>query len=184
VGRNTSSGRNHVVYIGEFKMIIIAISGSGIGAGKTTLAKRFDVPVWSLAGALRMELKKLYPDYDWFNKSQSYKDGTVVRQTDKTIRTMLIEHGQLRCNGDILYWVRNLADKIELNNSMLSAAVIIPIDDIRKVCEIEYLKDRFKGRVMHYHIANNAAIPEKEFENNELAEVADYVLHWNGYGKK
>ena len=90
---------------------ILAISGDGIGAGKTTLANRLAPgKVRSLAAAMRTELEALYPAYDWFNKTQEYKANTLVKEFDnKTVRQVLIEYGQTRCDKDSLYWVRKLS---------------------------------------------------------------------------
>lgn len=158
---------------------IIAISGSGNGAGKSTLAKILSNPVWSLAGGIRQELKTEIPGYDWDNTTQAYKDKVKVKERDdKTVRTVMIEHGQKRCKNDPSYWIKKLCNKIENGNVLLNQS-IIAIDDVRKVVEIEYLKARFPTQVQHFHIKTAHAVKEKEFDNDVLEEMADYVLEWN-----
>ena len=156
---------------------IFAISGDGIGAGKTTLAKKIGEQQWSLAGALRAELSRLYPNYDWENKSQDYKANTKIIECGKaSMRHVMIRHGQMRCEEDPLYFVRKLADKIESLEKMATGVKTIAIDDLRKVIEIEHLKTRFPGQVVHFHLITSTAVPEPQFQNNELCEVADYTI--------
>lgn len=157
---------------------IFAISGDGIGAGKSTLAKKLGQEIWSLAGALRAELKAELPNYDWFNKTQEYKETKVKERQNKTIRTLLIERGQLRCQEDALYWVRKIADKLKDHDKYVSAALAIAIDDIRKVSEIVHLKEKFPGQVIHFHMCTEDAVHEPEFENTELRAMADYLVSW------
>jgi hypothetical protein len=159
-------------------MKIFAISGDGIGAGKSTLAKKLGQEVWSLAGALRQELKNELPNYDWFNKSQEYKEVRVKERNNRTIRTLLIERGQIRCQEDDLYWVRKIADKLVEHDKFAGAAMTVAIDDIRKVNEIEHLKEKLPGQVIHFHVCTNSAKEEPEFQNDELRQMADYIIVW------
>ncbi len=158
---------------------IFAISGNGIGAGKSTLAKKLGQEIWSLAGALRDELKHDYPAYDWYNKSQEYKANTRVKEEGKrTVREVMIERGQVRCAEDALYWVRKLADKLEYVEKMATGLKTVAIDDVRKISEIECLKERFPGQVVHFHLLTSTAVREPMFENDELCEVADYTIRF------
>lgn len=160
-------------------MVIFAISGSGIGAGKTTLAKKLANPVWSLAGGLRQELSMLYPNYNWENRTQDYKDNTRVKEREnKTVRQVMVEHGQLKCETNPLYWVERLCDRIDPLGAPL-APKVIAIDDIRKLSEINYIKQKYPGQVVHFHVDFEGAIYEPEFENEKLAEIADYILRRN-----
>lgn len=159
-------------------MKILAISGSGIGAGKTTLAKSLSKDVWSLAGAMRAELQLIYPGYNWFNKDQAYKAETVIREYKRgssSMRQVLIEHGQDRCVESPTYWVATLSDKILGLDQVVSGITTIAIDDIRKVSEIEYLRRKFAD-VVHIHIDYYGSVKESEFENDALLEMADYVV--------
>lgn len=161
-------------------MSILAISGDGIGAGKSTAAKALSRGnVWSLAGALREEMQRDFPGYDWFNKGQDYKENTKVRELGVNVRTALIDRGQIRCNEDPAYWVRKLCDKVEATDKLAGAPLIIAIDDVRKVLEINYLRDRFGKSITHIHMINRDAIYEPQFENAALAEMADYHMGWN-----
>lgn len=160
---------------------IFAISGSGNGAGKSTMAKKTADEVLSLAHALRQDLSQVYPTYDWFNKSQAYKDYTLVPEAAEpgkdlpTVRDVLIKHGQDCCKDDPVYWVRKLCDNLDKYPTKLS---VVAIDDIRKLVEIEYLKNRFPGNITHFHIKTPRSVYEPQFQNDELEAVADYVVNW------
>ena len=164
---------------------LIAISGDGIGAGKSTFASKIGDTVFSLAGALRGELARKHPNYDWFNKSQAYKDKTHVPEyrgleTNQlyTVRHALIEYGQIKCEDDPQYWAKVLAEKIAKEENIVTGNVKIAIDDVRKVCEIELLKERFGSKVLHFHMTTSTAIHEPHFDNLRLAAMADYVVRW------
>lgn len=166
-------------------MVILAISGSGIGAGKTTLARRYSPHIWSLAGALRQELSIMYPNYDWFNKTQEYKDFTKVKERDNvTVRQVLIAHGQLRCEEDPLYWVRTMSDKLKGTIHLMGAGTVLPIDDVRKVSEVLYMREIFGKDFLHYHVSNPLAKPEPEFEADKLERLADYIIYPNYVNEK
>lgn len=159
-------------------MKILAISGSGIGAGKTTLAKKLSKDVWSLAGAMRAELERIYPGYSWFNKDQAYKSDTIIKEYKRgqsSMRQVLIEHGQDRCIESPTYWVETLSSKILSMDQVACGITTVAIDDIRKVSEIKYLRRKF-GDVTHIHIDYYGSVKEAEFENDELLEIADYVV--------
>jgi hypothetical protein len=158
-------------------MVIFAISASGIGAGKTTLAKKLGNPVWSLAGGLRQELSLLYPKYNWENRDQSYKDTTIVKECGKrTIREVMVMHGQMRCESNPLYWVERLCDRLKDSPALGS---VVAIDDVRKVNEIQHIKFRFPGQVVHLHVDYDLATKEPEFQNEELKAMADYIIKRN-----
>lgn len=157
--------------------MIIAISGSGRGSGKTTLAEKVADEVWSIAGLLRKDLKVRYPDYDWYNKSQKYKDTTVVKETGKTIRTMLFEEGQKHSSEDPAYWVRLLIGDLNARMRIADGPKNVAIDDVRKVEELQALRDAFP-LVIHMHVVSPGAIEEPEFDNAELNSRSDYVCQW------
>lgn len=167
-------------------MLIYAISGSGIGAGKSTLAKSLQCETWSLAGPLRKELSRMYPRYNWFNKEQAYKENTIIKEAwdeygdarPPNMRTVLIKHGQKRAAEDAKYWVRILATSLAGYAELATGPKYIAIDDVRKVCEIEHLRDRFGENVLHIHIKSDAAIHESEFEAAGLEEAANYIMTW------
>lgn len=159
-------------------MKILAISGSGIGAGKTTLAKKLSKDVWSLAGAMRAELERVYPGYSWFNRDQEYKATTIIREYRRgnlSMRGVLLEYGQEKCEETPTYWVEALSSKILSLDSVCSGITTIAVDDVRKMSEIAHLRKCFAD-VTHIHIDYSAAVYESEFENEELREVADYVV--------
>lgn len=160
-------------------MVIFAISGSGIGAGKTTLARMISQPVWSLAGGLRQELAISLPEYNWENRSQEYKDKTRVHERgNKTVRQVMVEHGQAKCESNPHYWVERLCDRISSVPSTLQSQ-IVAIDDVRKVSEITHIRGRFPGQVIHLHVEYEGAVYEPEFENEELRKLADYIVKRN-----
>jgi hypothetical protein len=154
----------------------VLISGDGIGAGKSTLARRLGTRV-SLADELRAELQEYLPGYDWFNRSQAYKAETaVLERSGKSVRQVMIEYGQDRCAESPTYWadrlIRELRGVEALNHSTYA------VDDVRKLCEVEALKTAFPGTV-HLHITSPHAQHEPEFENAALAAVADFTVSWS-----
>lgn len=162
-------------------MRIVAVSGDGAGAGKTVAAQKFSQEVWSIAGAMRNELRSMYPKYDWFNKSQEYKQTTIIREHEdgrKCMRQVLLEYGQVKCAGNPVYWVEQLADTLKTHLYVIDGVVSIGIDDVRKVCELEFLRTRFPGKVFHLHVANSDAVIEPLFDAPALKARADYVIAW------
>jgi hypothetical protein len=161
-------------------MVIYLISGSGQGAGKTTLAENLAGKhcVWSIAGAMRQELKKLYPDYDWFNKSQEYKDKVVCDAYKRgyTIREVLQEYGQEKSSAYPRYWVERLVDRIQ--HLPTGSYGMLAIDDVRKWEEMVYLKEKFPSCV-HFHVKRQKAVQEPLFDNEKLEFAADYVVEWD-----
>lgn len=172
-------------------MKIIGVSGSGIGSGKTSFARRMGDEVWSLAGALRQELSSICPTYKWFDRTQAYKDSRfkhswqihAALKTDdvppmKTVRDALLVYGQWKCRDDERYWVRTMCDYMEPRLHIADGVKVIAIDDVRKVCEAQYLREKFKENFIHFHLVTDSAIPEEVFENSELAALADYQVRW------
>lgn len=162
-------------------MKLIIISGSGSGAGKTTLAHQLGgktSTIWSLAGALRVELQKQYPDYDWFNTTQKYKETTIVNEYKRgySLREVMLEYGSERCKFDKNYWVARLVDRLSRAGSVLSGPVAY-VDDLRKVEELNFLKMKFND-LLHFHVENPDAKPEPMFDNPVLRNLADYVVSW------
>lgn len=153
---------------------IYACSGDGNGAGKSTLAQKLvgKEGVISLAAIMRAELQKLYPQYDWFNKDQSYKENTKVTELEgKSVRQVLIEYGQSKCEADAWYWVRALAFKYK------GCEGVLAIDDLRKLVEIDFLRGFFgPTNVVHFHVSFAEAKREALYDNDKLRAIADYVI--------
>lgn len=155
---------------------VILISGDGVGAGKTTLARRFGT-VLSLAGALRDELTAIYPNYDWFNRTQEYKELTLVPEWGEsaTVRQVLIEHGQGKCAADPLHYARILVDRVKRMSGM--AGGVVAVDDLRKLIELDHFRAELLD-VVHLHLICPSAQPEAHFQNDELRARADYYIAW------
>jgi len=160
-------------------MKVIAISGDGMGAGKTFLANKLapEETRLSLASYLRSDLARQYPNYDWYNKTQVYKDNTLVHETGKTVREMLMTYGASKRTIDSDYWVNYLLDGVFyiINNAKDRANLIITIDDIRFVNEIEKLRSSFGTAVTHMHVISSKAKSEP-FDNAALRDLADYII--------
>ena len=175
---------------------IIGVSGSGIGAGKSTFCRKFADETWSLAGALRKELLSLFPEYDWFNKDQAYKESLFKKGSDlltaagasgsgeniRTVRDALIFYGQVKCAVDPQYWVKCMAERLDERVKIGDGVVNIGIDDVRKVCEVEYLRGKYGRDFYHFHIVTPQAEKEKHFDNDKLAEMCDYQIRWSRGG--
>ncbi len=155
-------------------------SGNGSGAGKTTAAGKTADQVYSIANAIRGELQRIYPRYDWYRKDQVYKDTTRVPEYGKgaTIRSVLTDYGQAKCDANPHYWVDILIKYLREADIVASGENTVAVDDIRKMCELEAFKIAFSGRVTHFHVNGVGAKEEKMFENDELAAVADYIVEW------
>jgi len=160
-------------------MKILAISGDGTGAGKTYLANKLSPPETrlSLAAYLRADLSRAYPNYDWYNKTQAYKETTLVHETGKTVREMLTSYGASKRDLDSNYWVNYLLDNLYYiyNNSKDRNNLIISIDDIRFMNEIEKLRSAFPSATVHIHVISSKAKPEP-FDNDYLRDMADYII--------
>lgn len=160
-------------------MKILAISGDGMGAGKTFLANKLVSPStrYSLASYLRADLSRMYPSYDWYNRTQDYKDYTMVHETGKTVREMLMTYGASRRDIDPDYWVKYLLDDLYMlyNNTIDKNGLIVTIDDIRFINEIEKLRSAFASAVTHFHVISSKAKSEP-FDNSALRDIADYII--------
>lgn len=132
---------------------------------------------WSIAGLLRKDLKIKFPDYDWYNKSQTYKDSVIVRETGKSVRTMLYEEGQRHSAADAGYWVRMLISDLNARLKLADGPKVIAIDDVRKVEELRLIRAAYPETI-HFHVVSPGAIAEPEFQNVELAALADYTCQW------
>lgn len=161
-------------------MKFFLISGDGIGAGETRLSKLIAHDTWSFANAMRQELTYRYPNYNWYNKTQEYKDRVIVEEwpTTATVRQVMLEYGQSRCKDDPGYWAHKMVDYLKGRYFIADGVSIIGIDDCRKICEREIIMNAFPGKVTHFHIENDRAIKEPEFENEKLKEVANYIVRW------
>lgn len=159
-------------------MVVILISGNGIGAGKTTLAKKLGDKTLSMAGALRKELKRLYPNVDWYDKSQEYKARKMrIGGKLQIVRDVMVKHGQMRCSNDETYWVRQLTDYLKEMDKLVLGTHRVAIDDIRKVIEVTHVRSLFPV-CMHFHVQGPTAIGEPHFENDALEKMADYIIAW------
>ena len=182
-------------------MRIIFISGDGHGAGKTYLAKNLASSanqIFAIANTIRIELSIEFPKYDWFNKEPRYKDYTIVKETNKTIRQMLDERGKLRKSKNTIYWAKMLIDTLKYSKDVLNLEIAV-IDDLRYLDEFEFIKRYFeKEHITHIHVINPHAKPEPLYENEKLKELADYhviskrvlnfrkdieenILEWNSF---
>ncbi len=159
-------------------MLLYLVSGSGSGAGKTTLAEKLagKSRVWSIASALRGDLQKIYPDYNWYAKDQAYKNTTMIRETGKSMRDTMVMYGQQKCEADACYWVNKLATSLEYFKHMPTQGPIA-IDDLRKTCELHVLKERFPQAV-HFHVVTDGAVLEPQYQNPSLLVLSDYLVEW------
>lgn len=163
-------------------MKIFLFSGSGNGSGKSTCAKKLTQDVWSLANAIRDELTYKYPNYNFYNKSQEYKNTTIIEEYGNgrmTMREVMVAHGQLPCKTNPTFWADKLVSYLQARHFIADGVGIIGVDDIRKLCELEAVKRAFPTQVTHFHLLTPTAVTEPEFQNDELAKVADYVINWS-----
>ena len=161
---------------------IIAISGDGSAAGKTFAASVFAQATFSIASGIRCELQRLYPGYQWSNREQSYKNTTLVKEYGggrHTVRGVLLEYGQSKCRTDPCHWVSLLGDQIAHSLQIASGIRTLAIDDIRKTCELDHLRQRFPDLLVHLHVASPTAVHEPEFDAETLKAKADYVVAWH-----
>lgn len=162
-------------------MKIIAISGDGMGAGKTFLAKKLGFQEFnlSLADCIRHDLSWYYPNYDWYNKTQAYKDHTIVVEAGKTVRNMMLSYGAEKRAENPDYWINSLIYKINdlYDESKLHdiEQPIFTVDDVRYLNEIEKLRSAFGSAVTHIHVTSSKAKPEP-FDNEALRDIADYII--------
>jgi hypothetical protein len=157
-------------------MTVYIVSSNGVGAGKTYLANKLGAIPRSLAAALRGELKEIYPNYDWFNKTQEYKENTLVAECDGlTVRRVLQIYGQSKKTENPNYWTDKVLNDIAADNDFEDR--FYSIDDIREAREVTRIKDTI-FQVVHFHIECSASIPENVFEQeySKLKTMADYVI--------
>lgn len=161
-------------------MHLILISGSGIGAGKSTLAHSLAPTTFSLADEVRRELSQEYPleAEKFWNRTQAGKL-LLVADTDRTVRDLLIERGQTRRVGDPGYWATKLYDTLVEYERQSYVHTVVAVDDIRFLNEIEILRDVEGAAVVHLHIAHLGAVAEPQYENDKLERIADYVIRRN-----
>lgn len=163
--------------------MIYLISGNGRGAGKTTLARKLvgdsdSGMMYSHAGAMRTELYALHPELrdSWYSTDQVVKDEPRPALGGKSIRDVMIEYGEGKCREHGSgYWARLLADQLTG-----CGWPIIAVDDVRKMVELEILRGALGSSVItHLHVMSRHAIPEPQYENDGLAQVADYLVRWD-----
>jgi hypothetical protein len=159
-------------------MRVILISGDGHGAGKTFLARKFarEDCIFSIANLIRAELRKKYPNYDWYNKDPRIKTSVVVRETKKTIHEMLVDAGHEGKSKNPLVWAQKLAELIQYSRDKLKLELAV-IDDVRFEDECIYLRSMLGMEfVTHFHIVNPKATPEPQYNNEKLKVMADYRI--------
>lgn len=156
---------------------LILLSSDGIGSGKTTLARSLSSTVVSLAGAMRRELAELYPSVDWNNLTQEYKATPLAKLGGQTPRDLLISHGQAqKAVHGLYYWCKKTEEVIDFISFQTPTIVI---DDVRMVFELDYFKySKFGSITTHIHVVNPNAVKEPQFENEQLAKLADYSITW------
>lgn len=153
---------------------IILISGDGIGAGKTTLAERLGWRL-SLAQGIREDLEARYPSIPWHSTDQETKSQRFEELGGRTMREVMIQYGQERCAQVPDYWVERwsfYADAAMLLSG-IGAAVV---DDLRKIVELESFRRRYGAFVTHLHVEYPGAIPEPQYDNEQLKARADYII--------
>jgi hypothetical protein len=171
-------------------MRLFLLSSNGIGAGKTFNSHFFagkTGQVLALADEIRKELLHIYPNYPWFAKDQEAKN-MIIKETNKTLRQMLVERGQQRCAEDPDYWCKSTANQIDILCRAREEIAIhdeaevedfaIAIDDIRKVSEVEFFKNRFPDEARHYHLIYETAKQEDAFLDQyiPLEAMSDLIL--------
>ncbi len=161
-------------------MKLILVSGDGAGAGKTYAARLFGQSVWTLADGIRGELQARYPGYNWYNRTQEYKNGTIVKEWERgisTVRGVLLQYGQIKCADDPKYWVKRLCESLKQSEAAVQGITTVAVDDVRKVCELEHFRQNFRD-VVHVHVECKTAQHEPEFDAEKLKELADYIVRW------
>lgn len=163
-------------------MKIIFISGDGHGAGKTYLANKFtngQHQIFSVANAIRFELSQHYKGYNWYNKDPKYKDKTIVKETNQTLRSMLDKHGNEKKDKNKFYWAQIIVNLLEYSRDHDKLDTVV-IDDLRFLDELNYIKSKFQAEhCCHLHVVNSKALPEPNYENEKLKKVADYLIYAN-----
>ena len=157
--------------------MIYLISGEGRGAGKTTFARKMGGKVYSLAGAIRADLERMYPAYPWHAQDQETKDNTRISEWDNlSMREVMVRYGQSKCIDNPAYWAIILGQTIANETSYKRFPLVV--DDVRKIVELDHFHDTFgKGEILHFHIVNPLADAE-DYDNRELMSRADYLVTW------
>jgi len=163
-------------------MHLMLISGSGIGAGKSTLAHCLAQHTFSLADEIRKELAAEYPleEQKFWNRTQEGKL-LLVADTGRTVRDLLIERGQTRRAFDPGYWATKLYfTLVDLERHVyMYSRPVVAVDDIRFLNEVEILREVGGADVVHIHISHLGSIPEPQYESEQLERIADYVIRRN-----
>lgn len=159
---------------------VLIISADGLGAGKTTLAARLGGAKFSFADSIRHEMREVMPDVNWFDKSQAGKLAVVRGTGGKTVRDLLIQVGQERRAENPNYWVEKTAYLIQKFLADWDSRHVPPVvvDDLRFLNELAYFRDIFGDDLTHIHVSSPGATPEPQYQNVELAAVADYTVTW------
>jgi hypothetical protein len=97
------------------------------------------------------------------------------------MRQVMVEYGQLRCKNNPTYWADLLVSYLKNRHFIADGVSIIGVDDIRKVCELETIRAAFPNSVTHFHLntSEGSVKMEPEFENEQLARLADYRMTWS-----
>lgn len=95
-----------------------------------------------------------------------------------TVREAMTLYGQAVCKEDPQHWVKKLIEHLKEVDRIADGVTTIAVDDVRKMCELDALKECFPGRVVHLHVIGSGAKEEKHFDNDELMAVADYLLEY------
>ncbi len=141
--------------------IIILLSGY-IGSGKDTAAnvfKQYNFKHISFAEELKNDISKKY-NFD-YNLTQTQKGKDTIVFNNKTVRDLLIEHGNGKRNFDENYWVKILANKINDQNYVIS--------DFRFPNECFFLKQKFNDALI-------ITIRINRFSRSKIYDVSEYAL--------
>jgi hypothetical protein len=112
----------------------------------------------------------MYPGYPWHSKSQTDKN-IICSATGQTLRQMMVEYGQGKCRDDACYFPKRLVQKI-----MEHPTASFAIDDLRKMCEIVYLREIFGDSLVHFHMVYPHAKAEPIYDAEELMVACDYLV--------
>ena len=157
--------------------MIILISGSGIGAGKTTLAKilrdKHNGFILSFAYIAKEHLAAQFKNELFLSPRQEDKniliDGVSVRQH-------IINYCVEKKKNDPAFFARNM---VQLIHESTSKYTTIIIDDMRYAVELHAIKKHFDYQgVRHIHVDNFLATPEPETDEKLLRNQADMIYRW------
>ena len=157
-------------------MKLFLISGDECGVGKSTFANTLSLNVWSFATALRGDLNKCYPLYEWFRKDQEYKNTTYIKELNCNMRDALVKHGERRRAENPDYWANILAGRIGELYSVVVSGGSLAVDDLRYMNELRVIRERHPYmQITHFHLKTKTSLPT-ENDAAQLAEVADYIV--------